>query len=1094
MQHRALSVAVLAVGAACAAVFLAAPPDSGGQMAALLTPLALTAVLLGARVRASDASVGAPLRILLAGYLLYAGALLVWYLAPVGFGYRLPFPSPLDAVFFTSYVVFAVFLLAVLRRQVRHDAVASRVALADALILTTSASAVLWVTVIEPHLTNGTPALPTAVAVLYPAFVLLLFALAARLAASGGFVRSAPGLLLLLWIGAALVADTIYGFQSAGGRFAYISPVTVAWIVSYAALGALAVHPGFVALLCPGSDEPSRGASARAGRAPSGARPAVLLVAALVPLALAAWRPDCLLPLLAVSAVTFALVTYRASIIAGDLGEQRRLAHRLEQAVIEVSAQRDELARLAAAVSSTDDAVITCSPAGVITGWNAGAERLYGYAEAEAIGVHVSMLRPPESHGLSASASAALAERRSVRMERIDVRKDGSRVPTSVTVSNIYDEAGRITGAVGICRDVSDRNRAEEQAREAARQLEVQADELTRLAFHDPLTGLGNRALFRERLADMLAAPGGGTACALIVLDLDDFKVVNDSLGHPIGDALLVAAAQRLRRLVGDEGIVTRLGGDEFAVLLPAGEADAVAVGERILSEFYRDFLVLGHALRTTASVGIAVPGAGATAADLLRSGDLAMYAAKVAGKGKLAVYRPEMLVQAQQRLDLENHLRHALQREEMHLVYQPIVDADTGDVRAVEALLRWQHPAWGAVSPATFIPVAEMSGSIVSLGRWVLRTACRDVRALGAQHGRPVGVCVNVSVRQLQAADFVAVVAAALEESGLEPALLTLEVTESLLMEEDVRCIAVLRALHALGVHLSIDDFGTGHSSLARLRTLPVTEIKIDRAFVSEIGVNGDCGPIVTAVVAMARALGLSIVAEGVETHAQLLALQRLGCNAIQGYLVSRPLPLADLRLAPAEVMVTASRDAEQSLIALVTRLRAHAPSAGDMSEPVAALVREALAELVAATGLDTVYLTRVDLDAQVQQVLLTHSAGPELVPEGLVVDWAETVCKRAVDVGPTYTTDAPGCFPDSAAARDLGIMTYVVAPIRCSGGELIGTLCGAAAQPRELSADTRALIDVFAHLLGPRLATASPTRAPAAAGIPLRQGQELG
>lgn len=352
MEHRCLSVAVLAVRVACAAVFLAAPPDSGGQIGALLTPLALTAVLLWARVRASAASVTAPLRILLAGYLLYAGALLVWYLAPVGLGYQLPFPSPLDALFFASYAVFAVFLLAVLRRQVRHDAVASRVALADALILTTSASAVLWVSVIEPHLTNGTPALPTTVAVLYPAFVLLLFALAARLTASTGFVRSAPGLLLLLWIGAALVGDTLYGFQSASGRFAYSSPVTAAWIVSYAALGALAVHPGLVALLCPGSGEPSGRVSARADQAPSRARPGVLLVAALVPLTLAAWRPHCLLPLLAASAVTFGLVTYRASLIAGDLGEQRRLAHRLEQAVTEVSAQRDELARLAAAVRS----------------------------------------------------------------------------------------------------------------------------------------------------------------------------------------------------------------------------------------------------------------------------------------------------------------------------------------------------------------------------------------------------------------------------------------------------------------------------------------------------------------------------------------------------------------------------------------------------------------------------------------------------------------------------------------------------------------------------------------------------------------------
>jgi diguanylate cyclase (GGDEF)-like protein len=600
--------------------------------------------------------------------------------------------------------------------------------------------------------------------------------------------------------------------------------------------------------------------------------------------------------------------------------------------------------------------------------------------------------------------------------------------------------------------------------------------ELRHQALHDPLTGLGNRALYRQRLSE-LTEPStsdlerGRDEFALIMLDLDDFKVVNDSLGHATGDALLIAAADRLRAIVGRATTVARLGGDEFVVLLaPASEASAVAVAEDVVAGFRREFFVKGQALRTTVSVGVTLSGADTDPEELLRSADLAMYVAKAAGKGKFVMYQPEMLVQAQQRLDLETHLRQALQRGEMSLAYQPIVDATTGAVRALEALLRWQHPVWGAVSPATFIPAAETSGTIVSLGEWVLRTACDDVQKVAAQHGRPVGIAVNVSVRQLQASDFVAVVRSALHDSGLEPALLTLEITETLLMDDDGRSTAVLRELHGLGVHLSIDDFGTGHSSLARLRTLPVSELKIDRAFVNEISADGDCGPIVTAVVAMARALGLSVVAEGVETPVQMQALQRLGCNAVQGFLISRPAPLADLQLDRVTVNPTAPRAASGQLVELVTQLRLHATAASTTSDP-RTLVRDALAELVAVTGLQTMYLTYVDLSTDAQEVLLTHSIEHELVPEGLVVDWADTLCRQATDVGPAYTTNVPACFPDSRAALELGLMTYISVPIRRSDGQLVGTLCGASSEVQDLSRDTQTLIEIFAYVIGPQL-----------------------
>jgi len=1069
MASARMSYAVLLVGAVSVAAFLAAPAGSPWRVTAWVVPCVLATCLLTARLVAGPPAVRGPLRVLLTGSLLYTAASVLWSVGPVSFGLPLPFPSPLDAAFITSYAVFAAFLLLVLRRGPHGTGVESRVAVIDALIPTASLSAVLWVAVVEPNLSSGIGAVPTAVAIVYPACGLVLFALAIRLAVAGRVVRGVPGLLLLAWIGCELAGLLGYGFQSANGTFSYDGLLMPLWTVSHAALGALAVHPGLPALLSSRSE-----ADAPRDETPGDrVRQPVHFLAALVPLALAAWQQEHVVALLATTAATFALVTYRASLVAGDLGVQRRLTEELGQAVRDVSAHRDRLARLAAVVESTDDAVILCTPDGVITGWNAGAERLYGYTEAEALGARVTMLRPPETVGVVRSTIAQLGQGQAVRMERVDVRKDGSLVPTSVTVSNIYDDAGTITAGVAIARDMTERIRAEEQARDAARLLEAQAGQLSELAFHDPLTGLGNRALFRQELDETIQeATGPRAPFALVVLDLDDFKVVNDSLGHATGDALLVAAADRLRGVVGDQGTVARLGGDEFAVVLPrTDEAAAVRVAELILAQCYREFHVLGHSLRTTASIGVAVGTPGADAADLLRNADLAMYAAKAAGKGKLSVYQHEMLAEAQQRLDLENHLRNAVHREELHLEYQPIVDAATGELRSVEALLRWQHPTWGRVSPATFIPVAETSGTIVSLGTWVLRRACRDARELASRAGRPVRVAVNVSVRQLHDPDFVSVVGSALDESGLDAALLTLEVTESLLMDEDGCSTGVLSRLHEMGVHLSIDDFGTGHSSLARLRTLPVRELKIDRAFVQEIAAEGESGPIVTAIVAMARALGLSVVAEGVETSVQLQALRRLGCDAVQGFLLARPVPLDDLRLGPAPALAAAPVTVEDHLIELIEKLRAQVPSVATMPEPVVTLVREALQALVSATGLDTMYLTRVDLTAGLQQVLLTHAAGEDLVPEGLVVDWDDTLCKRASDAGPAYTTDVPGCFPDSRAARELGLMTYVSVPIRRADGELVGTLCGASAVARDLSPDLRTLIEIFALVIGRQL-----------------------
>ncbi len=1080
MRDLRLSYGVLGAGAVSVLIFLTSPVDSVWQVVSFFVPFLLASALLAARVRVSPSALRGPLWVLLIGQVTYLATSLVWYLSPVVFEYELPFPSPLDAIYFAIYAAYALFLTFIVRRRAHDRAVESRIALTDSLILTTSVSAVLWVAVIQPNLASGTSILPTVVAVLYPGFTLLLFALAARLAISGGFARTAPGALLLTWIAAEVLGDISYGFQSANGTFAYGAPLTTTWMVSYTALGALAAHPGLVEILHKGAGP--TGAENRGDETGSGVgrtiRLGVLLMAALVPLGLAAFDPEHVVALFMASAVTFALVTYRVSLLAGDLGEQRRLAAQLDRAVHRLGDQRDELARYAAIVDSTSDSVITVSPDGVISDWNHGAERLYGYTRKEALGQHVSMIAAPSHQETQAATMAMVAEHGHASVESVDVRRDGSTLHTSVTISNIYDSTGAVAAMVGISRDISDRKRAEEQGRKAARDLEAQARQLEHLAFHDPLTGLGNRALLTKRIAETIETArvnGEPAELGLIMLDLDDFKFVNDSLGHDIGDALLIAASGRLRDVVADAGIVTRLGGDEFAVIVPSGgEVAAVALGERILAAFFQDFHVAGHALQTTASVGISTGTVGAEARGLLRSTDLAMYAAKAAGKGKLSVYSQEMLAQAQQRLDLENHLRHAVRRGEFALAYQPIVDAATGTVISLEALARWEHPAWGTVSPSVFVPVAERSGAIASLGEWVLRTACRDAANLAAERGRPVRVSVNVSVRQLQSPDFVTVVRQALDDCALDPALLTLEVTESMLMDDGPRGLAALHELHQLGIRLSIDDFGTGHSSLARLRTLPVSELKIDRAFVSQISADGDCGPIITAIIAMARALGLSVVAEGVETELQLQALRRLGCDAVQGFLMSRPLPLSQLEWFAAPVHPFAptldlGRDQpEDHLIQLVNQLNVQAPFDTTMHQPFVTLVRDALAHLVAVTGLDAVYLTRIDRSAGAQEVLLAQNRGRELVAEGLVVDWNDTLCKRALENGPTYTIDISSCFPASPAGRSLGLSTYIGVPIRRTNGELAGTLCGASIAPRSISPHTRALIEVFAHLIG--------------------------
>lgn len=479
----------------------------------------------------------------------------------------------------------------------------------------------------------------------------------------------------------------------------------------------------------------------------------------------------------------------------------------------------------------------------------------------------------PFSHVIAHPAEVA-------HTETVFVREDGERFPVEVVAGHMVWQ-GQPTAQI-IVRDIVERKQAEEQLRV--------------LAYHDPLTGLPNRSLFHTLLNQALAqARRAQRTGAVIFIDLDHFKNINDSLGHALGDLLLRHAAARLSGCLRESDTVARLGGDEFTVLL--GEisqvADAVTVAKKILDVMAAPFDLGGQEAFVTASLGISVfPGDGDDLQTLLKNADTALYRAKEQGRSGYAFYTADMNAEALRRLKLENSLRRALERQEFMVYYQPRIALDTGRVIGVEALLRWQHPEMGLVPPAQFISLAEETGLIVPIGEWVLRAACAQAKAWQAAGFPSLRLSVNLSGRQLRQPDVVAMVAGALKDTGLDPGRLELELTESILMQDAADTIAKLQGLKGLGVQLAIDDFGTGYSSLEYLSRFPIDHLKIDRSFVRDISSIADDGTIVRAIIAMAHSLKLKVTAEGVETAEQLGFLRTYRCDETQGYYFGAPAP----------------------------------------------------------------------------------------------------------------------------------------------------------------------------------------------------------
>jgi diguanylate cyclase (GGDEF)-like protein/PAS domain S-box-containing protein len=568
-------------------------------------------------------------------------------------------------------------------------------------------------------------------------------------------------------------------------------------------------------------------------------------------------------------------------------GQNRRLQ---EQATTErlllVDLRRNE-ERFRSLVQNASDGVVVLGEDALIRYESPAIERILGRRAEDGIGQRLTADVHPDDRATvdRRLADVAGSHGSEVAVEFRARHADGSWRTLEAIAKNLLDDPA-VGGVVVNYRDVTERRALEEQLRHQA--------------FHDVLTGLANRSLFLDRLGHALArAVRGARPTAVLYLDLDDFKAVNDRLGHAEGDRLLVAVGERLRSATRAGDTVARLGGDEFAVIVEETEpSEADAAARRILETLASPFILAGREVVARASVGIAIQTADEGDADeLLRRADIAMYAAKGRGGDCHVTYEPLLYDATVARMELKADLRGALERGELHVAYQPIVDLDSGAITGSEALMRWEHPERGAIPPIEFIPLAEESGLILELGRWILETACRQTRAWQTETGQAgLTIAINLSGRQISDPELVSDVDRVLSASGLDPRTLTLEITESVLIQDVEATVVAFRALKSLGIRLAIDDFGTGYSSLSYLRQFPIDTLKIDRSFINSLDGSDDSQALVRSILNLSATLRLEAVAEGIETSEQHLVLRALGAQRGQGYLFARPMRPGDL------------------------------------------------------------------------------------------------------------------------------------------------------------------------------------------------------
>ena len=573
--------------------------------------------------------------------------------------------------------------------------------------------------------------------------------------------------------------------------------------------------------------------------------------------------------------------------------------------ITEIKKNENKLRVQASAIDAASDQILITDIRGGIQFVNKSFENETGFSFDEVVNKPPSVLKSGrQNNDFYSDLWKTVNAGKTWRGEVVNRRKDGTEFAEDMTITPVKNETGIVEHFIAIKRNITDKKEYEAK--------------LDHLAHHDHLTGLPNRLLFSDRLSQLLEmAKANKTELGVLFVDLDRFKIINDTLGHNFGDVLLKHTAERLRSCLREKDTLARMGGDEFTVLINEMQSpeEAVFVADRILKRLAEPFMIKGHELVVSGSIGISIyPDDGTTVEALVKNADTAMYKAKEQGRNNCQVYSETMNIAALKRMNMEYGLRKAIERDEFILHYQPKMDCFTGKLLGAEALIRWYHPDFGLVPPGDFIQIAEETGLIIPISEWVLRTTCNQNKAWQNAGYADIRIAVNISARHFQTKNMlVSTVNSVFEETGLDPQYLELEITESLLMQNADQAIQTLKDLKSMGLSLSIDDFGTGYSSLSYLKQFPIDAVKIDRSFIKDVTTNPDDASISGAIVAMAHNLKMEVIAEGVETVDQLNFLRSIGCDEIQGYFISPPVPAADFEhfLIHAEIDDCGSKNA---------------------------------------------------------------------------------------------------------------------------------------------------------------------------------------
>jgi diguanylate cyclase (GGDEF)-like protein/PAS domain S-box-containing protein len=860
MRQRAPWIGFLAFGVLLGVVYFGVPNPVSKVVvwgAAGLAPV--VAILVGVRWHRPRRRL--PWLLLATGQLAFTTGDIIFYVNDYLLHRELPLPSVADGFYLATYPFLTGGLLLIARaRSTRRD----RASLADALIIAVSMGVLSWLFLMVPYVHDSSLSLQERLTSLaYPLADVLLLVVVARLWTDRGR-RNTAFFLLSFSVVPLLVADALYGLIQLAGDWHLSSPVDAGWLAFYFCFGAAALHPSMREL-----DQPAPSVEGKITRARFGVLLALASLLAPVVLAIEAARGEGLdVPVVVGGSVAlFLLAVFRM----GGLVSALEALHR----------ERSD-SRVQGLVQNASDVITICDAGSTIRYQTPSVERVLGWRAEELVGTRlVELVHPDDVDQVGALFSATGRQRQSGAVECRVRRRDGSWMVAETVAAEV--EEGGVRGLVLTTRDVTDRKALEEQ--------------LTHQAFHDDLTGLANRALFTDRVQHALTRRDRSPASmALLLLDLDDFKDVNDSLGHAAGDELLQVAAERLRGCLRASDTAARLGGDEFAVLLEDLDDSTQAgdLAERVLLQLRQPVTLQDRQVVPSTSIGIALvdPDRAQDAEELLRNADVAMYTAKRQGKGQAEFFMPGMYAGLVQRLELTADLRRAVEQADITVQYQPIVELDGARVVGVEALARWRHPLRGMISPVEFIPLAEETGLILAIGRQVLQQACAQAARWRRRPGKPpLTVNVNLAVRQLLDPGIVDQVAEVLASTGLPPPALTLEITESALAEDKEVAVERLWALKRLGVRLAVDDFGTGYSSLSRLRRFPIDSLKIPKPFVDGLLQGSDDSALARTIIDLSARLRLPAVAEGIEQRDQWTELHRLGCQLGQGFYFSRPL-----------------------------------------------------------------------------------------------------------------------------------------------------------------------------------------------------------